>query len=406
MHKTTEQQNFHVVYLGECGFPFGLANIQRMKLLSKALLDAGAEVTVINRKGKFDPSEQIDLPVEGQHEGIGYVYTSGSIYRPAGFWARNIQKVRGLWREFWYLRQLRREGCLQAGIISCYHLGQVVLYRFYSLLLGFPVAYNYVEWASAMQHRRSWKERINDYVFDHWVVRSMDGAMSISEVLMKNFQKIAPTKAQLKVPIICDFDKFNRPKKAVDHPYFLYCGALVYREVIDFLLEAFDQLPNESQAHLHLVLGGGDQNDYASLQQAIGQCQKADRIHLLHNVPHDEIADHYLPALALLIPLRPSLQDAARFPHKIGEYVATGNPMISTNFGEVAYYFRDEESALIAEGYEVDQFAAKMQFVLDHPEKARAIGQRGKALGLREFNYTSYGHPIKKFLHQLQRKAS
>ncbi|MEO1626061.1 MAG: glycosyltransferase, partial [Bacteroidota bacterium] len=322
------------------------------------------------------------------------------------FWSRNWQKLQGLWGEFRYLRQLKRDGRLQAGIISCYHLGQVILYRLYSLLLGFPVVYNYVEWASAMQHRGSWKERLNDYLFDNWVVRSMDGAMSISEVLMANFEKIAPGKSQLKVPIICDFEKFNRPKRPAERPYFLYCGALVYREVIDFILQAFDRLPEQPAVELHLVLGGGDEEDYAALQKAIQTYDKGDLVRIFHNVPHQQIADHYLPALALLIPLRPTLQDAARFPHKIGEYVATGNPMISTNFGEVAHYFKDEESALIADAYEVEQFAAKMQYVLDHPEKAKAIGRLGKALGLKEFNYASYGQPIKNFLYQLYRKAS
>ena len=99
-----DKQKLHVVYLGETGFPYGLAAIQKMTLVSKALIRAGAKVTVINRRGKFSPAKPLDLSVKGVHEGIHYVYTSGTIYRPKKFSARSLQKLRGLVGEFKYLR--------------------------------------------------------------------------------------------------------------------------------------------------------------------------------------------------------------------------------------------------------------------------------------------------------------
>ncbi len=396
-----KKTGFHVVYLGESGFPFGLAGIQKMKLVSKALIEAGATVTIINRKGRFKPDSAIKLAPEGTIEGIHYIYTSGSVYRPNGFVKRNLQKLKGNIHEFQYLRKLCKSNELQAAIISCYSFRQVLLYRLYSYLLGFPVVLNYVEWASAMQHRGSWREKLNDYFFDRYLVKSMDGALSISEVLIENFNKIAPTKSQMKLPILCDFAKFDKPAPPAKAPHFLYCGALSYREVIDFILQAFDLLPDKPTYHLHLVLGGGTQTEYEQLKSDIATYQKGHLVKIFLDVPHDQIADHYIPAKALLIPLRATLQDAARFPHKIGEYVASGNPMIATNYGEVAHYFRDGKTALIAATYDVQEFAEKMKFVIEHPEEAHEIGKKGKALGLKEFNYLNYGNKIKKFLQQL-----
>ena len=402
MSKKNKKSDFHVVYLGESGFPKGLANIQKMILVSKALIKSGAKVTVINRKGKFDPDYPLDLPVQGIFEDIHYIYTAGTIYRPNSFLARSIQKLKGIFNEFQYLRKLKRSGDLDAGIISCYNLGQVILYRLYAKLLDFPVVLNYVEWASAMAHRNSWKEKINDFIFDRWVVKSMDGALPISELLMKNFRDIAPQKGIMKLPILCDFTKFDRPAKKVKKPFFLYCGALSYREVIDFIMKAFDQLPISPEIGLHFVLGGGTDQEYQQLKSDISKMKKGHLVEVFLDVPHHEIADYYLPAKALLIPLRPTIQDAARFPHKIGEYIATGNPMIATNYGEVAHYFKDRVDALIAESYEVDAFTEKMKFVLEHPDKAEQIGQAGRDLGLREFNYQNYGTKLRAFLENLQ----
>jgi len=95
------------------------------------------------------------------------------------------------------------------------------------------------------------------------------------------------------------------------------------------------------------------------------------------------------------------LQDAARFPHKIGEYVASGAPMISSNFGEVKHYFKDGENGFVAEKYEVEQFTEKMQYIIDNPDKAKAVGQAGKETGLKEFNFLHYGENLRGFLEGL-----
>lgn len=397
----TDRKAFHVIYLGESGFPDGLGAIQKLIMVSKALISAGAEVTVINRKGSFNPDVPVDVPLEGEFEGIKYIYTSGTIYKPKSFFPRNIQKLRGIINEFFYLRKLKKENNLGAGIISCHHFGQTLLYRIYAWILGFPIVLNYVEWASMMQHRKEFTVQINDYLFDNWLVKKMDGAFPISEVLIENFKKIAPTKPQFKIPILCDFEKFNIPGAKHEQSHFLYCGALDYREVIDFILESYEQLPDEPRMDLHLVLGGADKNNHENLLTDIQKLKKKDRIKIFLNVPHSKIPRHYAGASALLIPLRDTIQDAARFPHKIGEYVASGNPMIATNFGEVKYYFKDGENAFIADDYDPTAYAEKMKKVMDSPKLAEEIGRKGQELGLQKFNYIHYGEPIKTFLQNM-----
>ena len=107
----------------------------------------------------------------------------------------------------------------------------------------------------------------------------------------------------------------------------------------------------------------------------------------------------YKNAVALLIPLRPTLQDKARFPHKIGEYLASGNPVISTNYGEVKYYFKDMENMLIADSYDINLFADKMQFVINNPIEGQRIGMNGKNMVLRIFDYRIQAPIINNFLN-------
>lgn len=398
MNKEQKGKTFHVVYLGESGFPIGLAAIQKTILLGKALLANGARLTVINRKGKFKPGQPVQVETEGEYDGIHYIYTSGSVYKPEGFFKRNLMKLKGIYREYRYLRQLAKKGDLDAGIISCRDFVQVALYRLYSKILGFPIALLYVEFASAMQHRQGLLTKINDYLFDNFMVKRMDAALPISELLADNFRKVAPGKPIFKIPVICDFEPFDQPRREGRDSYFLYCGALDYKEVVDFILEAYDKMPGHSDVKLHLLVSGGKKSQYEQLDADIRKMKKADKVRVFSNVPYSELIDLYVNAIGLLIPLRPTLQDAARFPHKIGEYTAAANPIITTRVGEVPHYFEDGKTALVADNYDAAEYAAKMKFVADHPQEAVRIGEQGKELGLREFNYINYGPRLKAFL--------
>ena len=119
-------------------------------------------------------------------------------------------------------------------------------------------------------------------------------------------------------------------------------------------------------------------------------------------MPDKSLAELYVNAVGMLIPLRPTIQDEARFPHKIGEYCASGNPIITTNYGEIKSYFVDGKSALIAEHYDVQEFADKMLYVISNPEKANEIGENGKRVGLINFNYEDCGKKIKKLILSLK----
>ncbi len=400
MKKEEQGGKFHVVYLGESGFPIGLAAIQKTILLGKALRAAGARMTVINRKGKFKPGQPIQVEVEGDHEGIHYVYTSGNVYKPKGFLQRNLLKMKGIYGEYRYLRRLAKNGELDAGIISCRDFIQVLLYRLYSIILGFPIALLYVEFASAMQHRQGLYKKINDYLFDSFMVKRMDAALPISELLANNFRKVAPGKPIFKIPVICDFKPFEQPKREGREPYFLYCGALDYKEVVDFILESYDRLP-DSEVKLHLLVSGGKKSQYEQLDADIRKMKKAGQVRVFSNIPYSELVDLYVNAIGLLIPLRPTLQDAARFPHKIGEYTAAANPIITTRVGEVPHYFEDGKTALVSDNYDANEYAEKMKFVIEHPQEAARIGEQGRELGLREFNYLNYGPRLKQFLGNL-----
>jgi len=395
----------HIVYLGEVGFPRGLGAIQRMTLVSKSLLNENHRVTVLCRKGILRKGNNSCFDIRGSYEGIEYLYTSGNIFRPEGFFRRNYTKLKGIVGEYMYLYRLKKSNDLTAAIISNHSALHVLRYRIYASLIGFPVILNFVELASSMVDRSSLRQKINDYIFDNYIVKLVDGVLPISDYLMSYYRKVSPKTPLLKLPILCDFEKFKQSFRNNSDTVFLYCGAASYFELIEFVLEAFDQL-NIQDKHvvLELILGG-EEAELKRAKQRIESSIKMDHIKVSTNVSHAEIPRHYSNASALLIPLRPTLQDEARFPHKIGEYLASGRPLITTAFGEINHYpFIDGETALIADDYNINSFSEKMRFILEHPQKSKEIGEKGRQMGLDNFDYTKHGHKLMNFISSLNRK--
>lgn len=395
------QKRKHVVQIGDTsGFPVGMAAIEKMRLLGIALLAAEVDVTVIAKKGTYEPDGKIHFAPVGTHEGIDYLYASGSIYRPESFLERNIKKITGWLHEIKILRRFKKEGRLDAAIVHTMDFFDLIMYKLLAVIFGFTFLYPFVELNSALPYRNKLGQRINDFLFENIGLRFPHGILPISNLLIDVLQEKVPNKPLLKIPIIAEFSKFDLEKSGSEEPYFLYCGAAEYAEVIYFILDAFDQLENNDY-FLYLVIGGDKPNRDKVLRK-IAASKNKDRVRFFTSIPYEELVQKYLNAKALMIPLRFTVQDAARFPHKIGEYLASGNPMITTDVGEVNHYFTDGENAIIADRYEVDAFREKMQFVIDHPEEAARIGQNGKDFGLKTFDYPVFGQKIKSFSEEIR----
>ncbi len=388
----------NVLYFEGWGFPYGLAAIQKMRLISRSLVGAGANVTVISNRAVHRRGSVPDFPPEGTFEGINYVYTAGSIYRPDSPLPRNLMKIKGVVKELYLLLRLARQGRIDAAILGTLSFWWVLYYACISRVLRFPLVYEYVEFLSSHSARNSMTRRLNDRLIDRYVFRLVDGVLPISNFLSNHAKRIAPRLPQLQIPVLVDSRRFSPRYVKSDPPYFLFCGSLAYLEVIVFILDAYDRITSDSQSWLLYLIVNGKNDSLKNLQEQIRVRKNASGIRVLSGLAESELEETYANASAMLIPLRPNLQDQARFPHKIGEYLATGNPVVTTDYGEASVYFLDGVNALVASRYEPGEFATKLDWVIAHPGEAKMIGERGRALALRSFEYSLYGDPLREFL--------
>lgn len=393
------QEKKSIVFLGFPDFPYGLAEAQKIILISKCLILKGNHVTVICRNGSYSQSEKPELKVNGVYDNIEYIYASGSCFRNQKFTKRRLLEIKGKTKEFLLLRKKKRDNSLDYAIISTRRFSSIVYYYLLSKWFRFKIILNYVEYYSAMRKEKfQIIQRLNDKLFDKYAPILSDAVFPISEFLINHIKKISPSRKFLKIPGLTDFEKYSGIEVVKSKKYFMYCGNAGYKEIIQFILDAFELIGNSSSCFLYLVINGYE-SDIKQIEEYIQKKTKKERITIFSKLSDKELFTLYYNAVALLIPLRPTFQDIARFPHKTGEYLASGNPVISTRYGEIKYYFTDMVNMLLAKSYDINLFADKMQFVIDNPSDAQKIGTEGKNVATKLFDYRYKAEEIDDFLN-------
>jgi glycosyltransferase involved in cell wall biosynthesis len=394
-----KKDKLNILYLGYSEFPYGFAEFQKILLISKALVYEGTSVTVIGSHSSLNNSRHPGVKKIGHFQGIKYIYSSGSPYRNSNFFKRNIIKPFEKLLEAILIYKLNRRNKIDAAIISAQLFRHFLYYKIISRLLGFKILLNYVEYRSEIVDKKDIRNRLNAYLFDHTAVKLSDGILVISEFLIKIIKNLDPHKSYLKIPMMVDINRYNGIGKSFSEKFFVFCGVTTYNEIIFFTIKSFELIEN-SDTFLYLVVNG-KANELAEVEKRIAGSNKSKLIKLFSNISDKELSVLYKNAAGLLIPLRPTIQDEARFPHKFGEYLVSGNPVITTNYGEVKYYFKDMVNALIADVYEEKSFAEKMFYVITNPSESAVIGENGRKIALEYADYKKYGVRIINFINEL-----
>jgi len=389
-----------IIHLGSSGFPKDTtAIINRIKLTYKGLKIAGYNPLIISKHSLNLKEKNKRI---SRYQGIPYILTSKILTRPDNFIIRKLNRFSGYLAELILLVKKRKS--IHAAIFSGPSFFELLYYRLLSKILHFKLIVQYVELSSSITYNQKPFSRINARLYDNFRFFFCDGIIVISEflknrVLLKN--KDLPL---LKIPAICDFEEFKLSNTTTSN-YLMYCGAIGYFSVIAFVIDLYCMLKESNcyQGNLLLAIGGGDKNEELSsmLNKKIDNCRFSDSIILLTNVPHKKLIDIYMAAELLIVPMRNVLQDIAGFHHKVGEYCAAQKPIISTNLGEMKYYFKDGVSAILADEYTLESYFKKLCDILPLKDKLKSIAEEGHKVGVEKLNYLSYGKELKQFIDNL-----
>lgn len=242
-------------------------------------------------------------------------------------------------------------------------------------------------------------------LFEKDAFHSYDGIALMTNTLAKYYRTFSEPRPQfLHLPMTTDLERFDQPKEPLNEfqfPYIAFVGVMNdAKDGVSILIKAFDSIKDKfSNYKVYLV--GAWNYDTPLHQKLIKEYELENRVFWMKEYPRDQIPNIICHADLLVLPRPDSKQAQGGFPTKLGEYLATGNPVCATRVGEIPDYLTDNESVFFAAPGSVESFAEAMERALGDPENAKIVGANGRKIAESSFNKDVQAKKLYEFLKEM-----
>jgi len=122
----------------------------------------------------------------------------------------------------------------------------------------------------------------------------------------------------------------------------------------------------------------------------------SDSIILAGVQPYEKVAIHLSAANVVVLPMEDNLIERARFPIRLGDYMAAGASIVSNAVGEVKKVIEEGDCGLISEPNSVEGFAENIIRLLQDEKMQQTLGKRARELAERRYAWSKLAENLNK----------
>lgn len=112
------------------------------------------------------------------------------------------------------------------------------------------------------------------------------------------------------------------------------------------------------------------------------------QVMLIGEQPYEKLPYYLAAADALLLPMEDTPIEKARWPIRLGDYLAAGKPIISNAVGEVKNVIEDNRCGLTSHPAAIDDFAENIAAVLQNRDLAVEYGKRARRVAEEKYSWS------------------
>lgn len=380
-------------------YPNGMACTNRVHHYAKGLQEQGHQVEIIVPIPLEGPAKVTNQASIGQHQGVSFRYAGGTTERSKSFVGRRLHDIFAPLKAAYYLRKEKPDVIL---LVSTY-LYHILLFKLVALSSSAIYLNERSEFPFVFKKKKGILHPLYKRLYNTLSHRCFDGIFVISNSLHTHYtQRVGRSTRLLLVPINVDTEEFLHNNSVEGEPYLAYAGNLsAMKDGIVTLIEAFRIVRQQYPSLKLYLVGGGAESDRQKVKELIENYELQESILLTGYVTREELIEYLSGAEALVLAKPDNQQASFCFPSKLGEYLATGNPVVTTNVGEIPTYLTDGYDAFLARADDAKDFAKKIIEALANPPRAQEVGHRGRETARSKFDYRKQGESLSNFIHAL-----
>jgi len=383
----------NVVFMGNLHYPHGMAGTKRIQHFIDYLVQESISVKILLlRQGGVNLQ---NAELEGTHKGI-FFRTIGNDVKPNILVFFTLAKyfIQGLTTLGTWVQVDKK------NILFCYSGLSVENFVFvlFAKLLGYSIVFDIVEDGTHFHEKTHMLARIKHIIsekLDRYTIRLASGIITVSNYLRDIYVKKACNNIPVVlIPVSATINNHNEKKVNYSNPIkIVYTGTFAEKDGVELLIEAFGNISKINGNCVLLLTGNGYRLPLIK-DRIVGNTN----IKYIGYLNDDEFYRFLKEADVMCITRTGSEFANAGFPFKLGEYLATGNPVIVSDVSDVSCYLENMRDALIVQPDNVKQIQKALEYCIDNPDAARTIGENGRNKCERYFNPLVNGqHLIKLF---------
>lgn len=387
----------NLIFVSSGHYPDKHAAAIRHSTLAKGLAEQGHTITFLllspqDWKGK----DSINY--------FGVLFTTLNTYTGHNKLLKQYNEIRAIFKAKKIMQQQAAEKKLDAVVIFTIELLPIHFLMKAAHVMGIKVLHERTELPYAIAGQSKRRQKMLDIYLNKQLPK-FDGVFVISNKLTQYIGQY--NKAVKKLVTLVDLVFFRSEKPSpYSFPYIGYCGTISgNKDGVPILIEAFASITARFP-QLKLVLVGNNSNKAGikETMDAIDKYKVADKVIFTGLIEREMMPVILCNAEILVVSKPDNEQNSGNFPIKIGEYLATGVPVVVTSVGEIPLFIKDGESGYLAVPGSAGSFAEKMEEALDNKDKAKQAGLNGRKIAEENFDYKKVSKIMADYIEEVKNR--
>lgn len=238
------------------------------------------------------------------------------------------------------------------------------------------------------------------------VLKKYNGYIAMTQNLLNFYQAICNKPGTI-ISTIIDTDRFTVPSNqsiinnnSTSSFKITYMGNMeLSKDNVDNILQAFALSKYKDRCKLYLY-GTPTPKDKEELLTIINQNHLTDKV-VFDYVDFKNVAT-VLESSQILVSSQPNtVRASGGFPTKLGEYLASGTPVLLTDVGEIGKYFKHNEHLFLSKPNDPTDYASKLDYIIENYDFAKSIAENGRKVIEQNYSHIIAGLNIHNFIKAL-----
>lgn len=396
----------HLIVLTIGAYPFGGPSTNRHLSYLKGLVEQGVDVKLLIIKASENNSNKNKNKC-GIYNGIHYEYMQPILINKRTFiklhW-KIRSRINSVLKTIKLIKENKGRNTRILNLITSNI--DIIPYLMIAKFYNVKIFHEVTEYPFLYRNTVFQKISLNFYL--KYIVPQFNGIFLITNSLLEYFTRYVTDKCKLiHIPMTVEPERFKKESNIHSKygNYIAYCGSMytnigipmyidksgpVYedKDGVTDLIKAFNYLcAKVGDINLVLIGDTSDKVGFKNIQECIDASPYKERIFCTGIIDRDNMPQLLNSALILAMARPNNMQAQGGFPTKLGEYLSTGRPVVITDVGEISNYLIDGVSAFISPPNNPKIFGEKLFEVLSDYANAKKIGEEGKKVVLKNFDY-------------------